>query len=187
MDELSIVQYLNQLGSGTFVDALSIFISWIFFLVIVLTFITLISYFLDKKKGRFVFWGVILAVGIHFLVSELLFKTILVIVFDPRIRPYVIDSSIIPLGQIFIDSSFPSSHMAITLAILTVFVYYYHKVLVPATIFVLLMAFSRIHNGMHYPSDVLSGMVMGIVYGILAIYLSRKIILAVSKKRIVRK
>ncbi|HCB51180.1 TPA: hypothetical protein DEP21_01160 [Patescibacteria group bacterium] len=28
------------------------------------------------------------------------------------------------------------------------------------------MAFSRMHNGMHYPSDVIVGSVLGILYGL---------------------
>jgi len=36
-------------------------------------------------------------------------------------------------------------------------------------IFVLLMATARMRNGMHYPSDVLAGAVLGIVYGVAAV------------------
>jgi membrane-associated phospholipid phosphatase len=31
------------------------------------------------------------------------------------------------------------------------------------------MAFSRVHNGMHYPSDVLAGSLLGVGYGLLAV------------------
>jgi undecaprenyl-diphosphatase len=62
--------------------------------------------------------------------------------------------------------------MSSTVSILTVFVYFYKKywiVWTSAILFALLMAFARIHNGMHYPTDVLAGTALGIVYGIIAI------------------
>lgn len=188
MNELSIVQYLNHLGSGTIIDQISIFISWIFVIVMLWTILSLSSYFLDEKKGKFVLFGVVMAMALHFIISEGLIKNLLTFFFDPRIRPYLADpQNVVPLGQLFTDSSFPSSHLASTAAVLTVFVYYYRKTLVPAIIFVLLMAFSRIHNGMHYPTDVLFGTVLGIGYGFLAIYLSRKVIVYFSKKRLLGK
>lgn len=190
MNELSIVQYLNHFGSGTFIDSISIFISWIFVIVLLWTFWSLLSYFLDEKKGKFVLWGVVIAMAIHFVISEGLIKNFLTIFFDPRTRPYLFDpQNIVPLGQLFTDSSFPSSHLASTAAVLTVFVYYYRKtwVVVSGILFVLLMAFSRIHNGMHYPTDVLAGTIFGIGYGILAVYLSRELIVYFSKKRIFSK
>jgi membrane-associated phospholipid phosphatase len=33
------------------------------------------------------------------------------------------------------------------------------------------MAFSRIHNGMHYLTDVLAGGILGFFYGLAAVYL----------------
>jgi undecaprenyl-diphosphatase len=61
------------------------------------------------------------------------------------------------------------------LAVLSVFVYYYRKVWPWALGFILLMAFARMHNGMHYPSDVLAGTILGICYGLIAVWLIRKI------------
>ncbi len=36
------------------------------------------------------------------------------------------------------------------------------------------MALSRLHNGMHYPTDILGGIVLGLIYGVIAIILSKK-------------
>ena len=38
------------------------------------------------------------------------------------------------------------------------------------TLIVLLMAFSRMHNGMHYPSDVIAGVGFGILAGYLSVF-----------------
>lgn len=175
MDELLIVQYLNHLGSGTILDSLSIFISSIFFLVILWTSLSLLSFFLDEKKGKFVLFGALLAMILHFAVSEGLVKAVLTPFFDPRVRPYLADpQNIVPLGRLFTDSSFPSSHLSSTAAVSAVFVYHYRKTLAPAIVFILLIAFSRLHNGMHYPSDVLAGIVFGIGCGAAAVWAVKK-------------
>lgn len=176
MNELSVVQYLNSLGSGTIIDPISTFLSSIFFLVVLWTFLSLISFFFDGQKGKSVLFGVILAMALHFVICEGLFKTVSTLFFEPRIRPYLADpQNIVPLGRLFTDSSFPSSHLSSTVAVLAVFVHHYRKILVPAIAFVLLIAFSRMHNGMHYPTDVLAGIVFGIGYGAVAVWVVGRI------------
>ena len=110
-----------------------------------------------------------LAIGslLFLLVNELTFKHLLLDITGMRLRPYVAHQDLItPIGKQFSDSSFPSSHMASTVMILTILVRLFPVSRPIAIIFALLMAFSRMHNGMHYPSDVLAGTVLGIVYGI---------------------
>ncbi|HBP00652.1 MAG TPA: hypothetical protein DD454_00320 [Candidatus Moranbacteria bacterium] len=43
--------------------------------------------------------------------------------------------------------------------------------LIPGIAFSVLMGFSRIHNGMHYPSDVIMGAVLGAAYGLVSIFI----------------
>ena len=62
------------------------------------------------------------------------------------------------------DSSFPSSHVASVVVVLTLWVWKSSKMWFFAIIIALLMALSRIHNGMHYPTDVLAGAVFGVIY-----------------------
>jgi membrane-associated phospholipid phosphatase len=110
------------------------------------------------------------AVVFHFLISEGFFKYILPEFDLFRLRPYLAyPGEIIGLGKLNTSSSFPSSHMAYVLSLLTVYIYYYRKFWPLALAFALFMAFARIHNGMHYPSDVLAGAALGILYGVAAI------------------
>jgi len=74
------------------------------------------------------------------------------------------------------------------MAMITIFTHYYRKTQSTKTrlkwitklvwptgiIFALLMAFSRIHNGMHYPTDVIAGGIFGILYGSIGIYITNK-------------
>jgi undecaprenyl-diphosphatase len=137
--------------------------------------ITACIFIYDKKKGKQIAVAAVIAVGLHFLFSEIFFKHVLPEFGIERIRPYLAHpGEIIPLGKQNTDSSFPSSHMAYTLSLLTVYVYYYRKYLLPAAAFALFMAFTRIHNGMHYPSDVLAGALFGTIYGMIAVKISKK-------------
>lgn len=171
--ELAIIKYLNHL-EFSYLNSFTSFLSNELFLLLLCILITLLCYCLDKVNGKKVCWMIILAIVLHFSISEGLIKYLLVeYVF--RLRPYLDDSSIIAIGKLYTDSSFPSSHMASSLSVLTVYLYYYKKFWPVMLLFVFLMAFSRIHNGMHYPSDVLAGSALGITFGIVSIYLVNKI------------
>lgn len=78
-----------------------------------------------------------------------------------RLRPYIAYKDLItPIGNHLSDSSFPSSHMAGTLMILTILIRLIPTSRPIAIIIALLMAFSRIHNGMHYTTDVVAGIIL---------------------------
>lgn len=179
--EYQIVLYFNQLGQGTFIDKLTAFISLIPFLIVLWTILAFLAFFIDKEKGKWVFLAVLIALALHFLISEGLLKHAILTFFPMRIRPWMAHPDILAIGKIFTDSSFPSSHMASTLAVLTVLAAFYKKVWPWALIFVLLMAFARMHNGMHYPSDVLAGTILGVSYGLFSVWLVNKIRARYSK------
>lgn len=172
--EFEIVKFFNQLGAG-WIDPATIFISSNTLLGILGIIITGFFLIWDKKSGKQIAVAATIAVGLHFLTSEIFFKYILPEFGLFRLRPYLVHpGEIIPLGKLNTSSSFPSSHMAYILSLSTVYVYYYRKFLLPAAVFALFMAYVRIHNGMHYPSDVLAGSVLGALYGITAIKISKK-------------
>lgn len=172
--EFEIVKFLNQLGSG-WVDPITIFINSNTLLGIVGIIITAYFFLFDKKNGKRIAIAAAIAVGLHFLISEIFLKYILPEFGLFRLRPYLAHpGELIPLGKLNTSSSFPSSHMAYILSLFAVYVYYYRKFLLPAVAFTLFMAFARLHNGMHYPSDILAGAVLGVLYGIVAINVSKK-------------
>lgn len=175
--DLQIAVFLNKLGAGTFIDSLTKFISSYLFLIILWTALILIALIFDKTKGRKVLMAVTIAIILHFLISEGIFKILLANFFELRVRPYLAHPDLITALGTNADASFPSSHMASTTAILTVFIYYYKKfssVWIFSILFIMAMAFARIHNGMHYPTDVLAGTILGIIYGIIAIWTTKR-------------
>jgi len=88
-----------------------------------------------------------------------------------RIRPYeVVDGLECLMGKAM-DFSFPSGHSGSSFAAATVIACLFPKKFgIPAVIIAALIALSRLYVGIHYPTDVLFGVVDGILLGWLAVW-----------------
>ena len=75
------------------------------------------------------------------------------------------------------DPSFPSGHSSSAFALATSLSLAYQKwyVIAPAYTYATLTAYSRLHLGVHYPSDVLVGAAIGTGFAWLSHYLNKKI------------
>ena len=80
------------------------------------------------------------------------------------------------------DSSFPSGHTAALFAAAVALVMFYKVKGLPALGIALLVAISRIYLCMHYPSDVLGGIVIGSACGIAGYFLMKLIKKFVASK-----
>lgn len=167
--EYRIVKFFNRLKLGIF-DSFLEFINRTVFLFIFWTIAAFAFLLFDGIYGKKVFWGIITAALLHFTVSEAILKHVLINFREKRTRPYLAHpNEIKPIGKPRKDSSFPSSHMASALAILAV-ILFFHPLYWPwALLFAIIMAFFRMRSGMHYPTDVLAGVFLGIIYGFIAI------------------
>jgi undecaprenyl-diphosphatase len=175
MIDFEIAYFLNHLGSGTLVDNLSIALSSYAFIIVFWAFICVLILYFDRKNGKYVVAAMVIAALLHFAITEGIFKYLLPQIIHFRARPYLaFPAQIIPLGVHAVDTSFPSGHMSLTLALSSVVVFYYRKYWPYGAVFAILMAFSRIHNGMHYLTDILGGTVLGIIYGWMAFKVSQK-------------
>ncbi len=86
-----------------------------------------------------------------------------------RPRPYVTFTDLRILIPTPSEFSFPSGHTSSSFAAASVF--YTHlpkKIGVPAVILAGLIGLSRLYVGVHYPTDVIAGILMGIFLGYLA-------------------
>ncbi|MFA6974042.1 MAG: phosphatase PAP2 family protein [Parcubacteria group bacterium] len=170
--ELQIVKFFNRFGKDK-IDLATRIISYIPLLTVFWGLMALALLFFDRANGLKILVALALATIFHFAITEGIFKILLAKNFT-RVRPYVaFPDEIKPLGKKHRDSSFPSSHMSSTLAMLTVATLFVPVIWPAALLFTLFMAYARLHNGMHYPSDIIAGTVLGIVYGTLAVYLVR--------------
>mgnify|MGYP001598959106 FL=1 len=97
-----------------------------------------------------------------------------------RSRPY--DSLNIKTIETDTDFSFPSGHTNAVFSIAPFFSIFFNKLSYIWWTFAVVVAFSRIYLGMHYLSDVIFSMVLGIFIASLLIYLEDKF--SLSKKLI---
>lgn len=88
-----------------------------------------------------------------------------------RIRPYeVIDGLQCLVGKA-VDYSFPSGHSGSSFAAATVIACLFpRKYGIAAIVLASLIAVSRLYVGIHYPTDVLFGVLDGILLGMLAVW-----------------
>lgn len=128
-------------------------------------------YLIIKKKIR-AFLCTILAMGVAGFIDLLVF------IFWRRPRPFVTYSSLIDptLAGMKIDtSSFPSSHTYVCFAIATsVFLYGHRRLGAALFLLAVCVAVGRIGVGLHYPSDVIGGALLGIASGVLVYLWFRK-------------
>ena len=115
-----------------------------------------------KKHRR---CGINMALGLIFcgLFGNLLLKHL-----AARSRPCWINTTVDMLIKIPTDYSFPSGHSMVSFASAVVLLQYDKRIGIPAIILAVLIAFSRLYLYVHFPSDVIVGTLMGILFGILA-------------------
>lgn len=80
-----------------------------------------------------------------------------------RERPAVDDPHLLPLVRVPASKSFPSSHAAMSFAAAAAMTYYYPAFAPVFYLLALVMSWTRVYLGVHYPSDVLAGMGIGLV------------------------
>ncbi len=72
------------------------------------------------------------------------------------------------------DFSFPSGHTIASFEAATVLLIHSKKAGIPAMILACLIAFSRLYLYVHYPTDVIASVILGICFGILGNWLVQK-------------
>ena len=127
--------------------------------------ITLALLIVRKTRPLGVTCAVSMVIGL--IVTNLIIKN-----WAARIRPYELIPGlqcIVPLAD---DFSFPSGHATNSLACgWVLFRKTPKKYGVPALILAILISLSRLYVGIHYPTDVLGGVVIGICSAVLAMWL----------------
>lgn len=85
-----------------------------------------------------------------------------------RERPFEVDKDILKTLKIIDpkDPSFPSGHTQASFIVATILMMAKRKFGIPALILAFLIGFSRLYLKVHFPTDVLGGMLMGIAIGL---------------------
>lgn len=124
------------------------------------------------KRGRRAGITSILALLLSLLINNILLKNLVA-----RVRPYEVIEGLTPLIAKPWDYSFPSGHTGSSFASAWVF----YKMLpkrfgIPALVLAGLIGLSRLYLGVHFPTDVLFGVVSGIGSGCIALLAVKAVI-----------
>ena len=105
-----------------------------------------------------------------FLINNIILKNIIA-----RTRPYEVVEGLNRIIGAQSDFSFPSGHSGASFAVAVVmFMEMPKKYGVPALIVATLIAFSRLYVGVHYPFDVIAGVLTGTIYDVIKVAIYRK-------------
>ena len=123
---------------------------------------------LIPKKTRKSGFTALLALIIGSVITNLVLKTAVA-----RIRPYDAVEGLVPLVKKLRDYSFPSGHTCASFSCAVVYYKMYPDIKGKgAMVLAVLIALSRLYVGVHYPTDVLGGAIVGWLSAILALKIS---------------
>lgn len=112
-----------------------------------------------------------LSLILHLLAVNLCLKPLIF-----RARPYDVIPGLVNIIEKQSDASFPSGHTAAAFAVTTVLLLRADKRLsIPMLVLSVILAFSRLYVGVHYPTDVLAGVLIGVLFGVISVWIVDKI------------
>jgi len=108
--------------------------------------------------------------GLTMLITSLCVVVPLRLLF-PRDRPYEVLPEIRQMGLALSGSSFPSGHVQSAWLAAVALGGRWRGYAVPLTVFALLVSYSRLYSGMHYPLDIVAGCAIGVTAGVTMLHL----------------
>lgn len=130
--------------------------------------IVLAAYFMFVRKDKKEAKVMMLALLLNLLVTNVLVKNLVA-----RTRPFDIYPYIDLLINPPTDFSFPSGHTAASFACAMVIAHYYPKWRFPVLGLAIAIALSRLYFFVHFPTDILGGMMIGMCMAYFAITLEQ--------------
>lgn len=129
--------------------------------------------FLVFRKYRYIGIAMTFSLVIEFILNNLLLKNIIA-----RPRPYEISGEVELLVERANDYSFPSGHtgsvFAVTVVLYLLLPESMKKYGILGILLSALMGYSRLYVGIHYPSDVIGGLLLGCVTAIFSVWLLKR-------------
>ncbi len=115
--------------------------------------------------------GVMMAVA---LILGLIVCNITIKPLVARVRPYDVKGIAPYLCEVQKDFSFPSGHTTASFEGATVILMWNRKWGIAACVLAVLIAFSRMYLYVHYPTDILCGLILGVLFGFLGVIIVNK-------------
>lgn len=158
-------------------DALMVFraeyLPWIF--IAGLSAFAIAAYFPKFSHLRKKNWEMIFSALIAGGVARLAVAEVIRFFYD-RPRPFEVLTQIRRLSEHDPGGSFPSGHAVFFFAIAAVVSRYYPKTSILFFLVALNLSLARVQSGLHWPSDILGGAVIGVVVGLVVAGIARKIL-----------
>ena len=156
--DLTLFSFINYSLSNPVFDVFFPFITEQNVWGIPIALIALAGIIFGDKKTKFIMLGGILAVGLGDYISSGVMKP-----FFGQYRPCKELSDLVLRINCGGRLSFPSGHATGTMIMALWFGHHYKKMLPYFLTFALLISFSRVYVGVHWTSDVLGGMILGLI------------------------
>ena len=112
--------------------------------------------------------AVLISYVLVFLAGQFVLKDLIA-----RVRPCVIDQTVELLIKRPTSYSCPSTHTAWSFGAATAIFLHHRKAGIAAFVLAAVIGFSRLYLFVHFPTDVLAGIVLGVAAGIAAYYIVR--------------
>ena len=167
--ELEILNQLQKLHTPV-LDKIMVFITNLGSAGIIWIILTIVCLIIPRTRKA----GWIMAVS---LITDLILCNVIIKNLAARTRPYDINTGIQLLVKTPGDYSFPSGHTAASFASVTALYLAGEKKLWKiALVLSCAIAFSRMYLYVHYPTDILGGIVIGILSGVIGYNIIRLIL-----------
>ncbi len=135
--------------------------------------------FLIFRRTRRTGAMMLIALSMGLLTANLCLKPLVA-----RIRPYDLNPAIQLLVPRLDDYSFPSGHTIASAECATVLFIRDKRFGIPAVILAVLIALSRLYLYVHYPTDVLTAALLGVLFGVLAVRLVSFVVKKTKQEKI---
>jgi undecaprenyl-diphosphatase len=178
--DISLFYFINNTMQNSFFDSIMPVITDIDNWKIVILIVWLALIVKGGNKGRVAAILVIVVVGFSDLLIAQVIKPIVARVRPCNVLPHV--NLLVGCGGLE-SYSFPSSHASNIFAAASFFGYKYKGFVAVFISIALLVAYSRVYVGVHYPFDVIGGAIVGIVCAWIILTLERRVCLFIEKRK----
>lgn len=179
--EINILNGMQDIFKCTVLDGVLTFITHLGDAGIIWIVIAVLCLFFKKTRKTGICMGIALVMGL--IIGNLILKNVIA-----RERPYTYELACMTADKVKElislphDYSFPSGHTQASFAAATAIFMYSKKYGLFAYILAALIAFSRMYLYVHFPTDIIGGMLLGITYGIVSFYLIKRFAPRFEKK-----
>lgn len=161
----TLLYYINTLGSTPWLDPFFLSITDMhkstYFAFIVIPFFLGLFIWKYGKRGIWIFLGLLFCLGLSDFTGSQIKKSV------HRLRPGDAIGVEVTIRAPYGGYSFVSNHATNMYALATYSSFFIPPLTIPVFTIATFVAYSRIYNGVHYPSDVFFGALLGILFGYL--------------------